>query len=78
MLHARIHACNLSLYNTVVFSLQSNILINISSDVNDDFFFHGAVAMDILVTPTISGLYVYIQKHAVEILYSYTTLYIYV
>lgn len=43
-----------------------------------DFFFHGAVAMDILVTPTISGSYVYIQKHAVEILYSYTTLYIYV
>lgn len=52
--------------------------MNISSDVNVDFFFHGAVAMDILVTPTISGSYVYIQKHAVEILYSYTTLYIYV
>lgn len=32
--------------------------------------------MDILVTPTISGSYVYIQKHAVEIRYSYTTLYI--
>lgn len=58
--------------------VQSNILINISSDVNVDFFFHGAVAMDILVTPTISGSYVYIQKHAVEILYSYTTLYMYV
>lgn len=74
MLHARIHACNLSLYNTVVFSCT----IKYTNDVNVDFFFHGAVAMDILVTPTISGSYVYIQKHAVEILYSYITLYIYV
>lgn len=37
-----------------------------------DFFFHGAVAMDILVTPTISGSYDMQSKYFIAIqLYTY-------